>query len=39
VLGRLGDSRAIKPLQRLANDPFSDVRESAGLTIKKLSKK
>ena len=38
ILGKLGDKRAIIPLQALLSDPFSDVRDATNEVILKLSR-
>jgi len=38
VLGRLGVTCALSPLERLLLDPSSDIREAAGRAIERIRK-
>jgi HEAT repeat protein len=39
VLGKLGDPRAIEPLEALSADPFSEVRDTVKDALERLRKK
>jgi HEAT repeat protein len=39
VLGKLGDTRAVAYLERMAGDPFSEVREAAEAAIVQIQKR
>jgi HEAT repeat protein len=38
VLGKLGDPRALTPLNDLKKDPFMDVRNAADAAIRRIRK-